>query len=654
MRIPTLLLWALLGVGCGQEVASEWERSGVMRAALSPEESPCVVEDILSPLEYGFWPAGEERPFTPFYAYLDVAIHNPDPTGRVTAFLRVGRENGTREQTLYHLHYKGTLGDRRERWGTAGITLYAHVPPHGEIISLEVSFSVANGSAKTTPPYECYSTHSYSLNLKPFLEDPGRALTQLRAFPRGDYEPGHRGVQYDVHLARRPFTDDSLPEIEALFAPYDNPERTLIAEINRVIEAQEQSPGTRHTIDASFFDLNDPRIVDRLIYAHQVGVVVRLLTDAAHLAPTRHWQTEYKRLQLAGVSVLGVVREGFAASNHTKFAVFDGQVVTTGSLNWDYRAIEHNSESLIVIRSPKAAAIYQEMLRGIAGGSLMERPIPLEDPLRIYYSQQHRIPAVLAREIDKAKTSLDVAMFTLRHLEFWEGGRRDDVLLHLVAAHRRGVRVRVLLEENIADAGEYYGRITPDDPTDEWLAAHGIPVTTIRTFFGGDRYAAMHHKFAVIDERITLVGAYNWYEPSERPDDDLVIIDDPEVAARFGGEFTHLNYRYGSFGAEDFRTTRLDIELHDPFTSWGDTIHVVGDVPALGQWDPRGALALTGAEWPLWKVSLELPAGLHFEYKFLIQNSNGVYWEAGLNRSHTVSPLLERETLVASPRPFSG
>ncbi|KAH7154957.1 putative glucoamylase GMY1 [Dactylonectria estremocensis] len=76
-------------------------------------------------------------------------------------------------------------------------------------------------------------------------------------------------------------------------------------------------------------------------------------------------------------------------------------------------------------------------------------------------------------------------------------------------------------------------------------------------------------------------------------------------------------------------------------TSYGDTIKIVGSIAALGSWNTANAIALSASDYtssnPLWKVTIALPAGQAFEYKYInVKSSGTVTWEKDPNRSYTV------------------
>jgi alpha-amylase len=77
-------------------------------------------------------------------------------------------------------------------------------------------------------------------------------------------------------------------------------------------------------------------------------------------------------------------------------------------------------------------------------------------------------------------------------------------------------------------------------------------------------------------------------------------------------------------------------------TTYGENIFLAGSIAQLGSWDPAKALALSAAQYtstdPLWTVTVELPVGTSFEYKFVKKLQDGsVVWETDPNRSTKVN-----------------
>jgi len=476
-----------------------------------------LAEDYAWPLAHGFW-IDESEPDT-VHGYVDLSVANWAYHKVLAVRLEAHRESGVSEHTLYRLEYRGTERDGRERWGTDLVELWPDSDHHGALTDVDLTFQVqvdtdGDGLAELIP-----SAYAFELATLDDLLSPATGLGGL-ATSGTNPDDGSRSIDTSAPLD---LDLDELDDAEAFFAPYDDPERAVIEEIEAVTAAQRSDPAGTHTLHGAVFDLNDSRVTDALVEAHEAGVEVKLLTAGYHMAPWRSWETEYPRLQEAGVEVIGVMRDSdLAASMHTKFAVFDGQVVTTGSMNWDTGSFEDNAEDLLRVRSGELAAAYERLFSAIAvephgSGSAAEDSL-----VAVHYSQQDDLARVLYDAIAGATDSVQVAMFTLRTMTTTgDDGSTLDVLDALVDAPARGVEVLLVLESNISDEGEYYGTITRDDGTDEWLASQGIEVVEIDLDDPAAPYAAMHHKFAVIDGRTTLLGSANWSSMTQVSDDDL-------------------------------------------------------------------------------------------------------------------------------------
>lgn len=76
-------------------------------------------------------------------------------------------------------------------------------------------------------------------------------------------------------------------------------------------------------------------------------------------------------------------------------------------------------------------------------------------------------------------------------------------------------------------------------------------------------------------------------------------------------------------------------------TQFGQTIKLVGNNAAIGNWNTANAVALSASSYtssnPLWKVTVNFPAGTALQFKFINVASGGaVTWERDPNRVYTV------------------
>jgi cardiolipin hydrolase len=135
----------------------------------------------------------------------------------------------------------------------------------------------------------------------------------------------------------------------------------------------------------------------------------------------------------------------------------------------------------------------------------------------VYFSPNDDCVAAIRRFLGQAARQLDICVFTIA----------DDRLTDAVlAAHRRGVRVRLLTDnDKLHDRGSDVRQ----------LHAAGLPIRVDRT----DNH--MHHKFAVADNRTVLTGSYNWTRSAAELNlENLLISDDQTLVKRYTTEFNKL------------------------------------------------------------------------------------------------------------------
>ncbi|KAF9045781.1 glycoside hydrolase [Hymenopellis radicata] len=73
-------------------------------------------------------------------------------------------------------------------------------------------------------------------------------------------------------------------------------------------------------------------------------------------------------------------------------------------------------------------------------------------------------------------------------------------------------------------------------------------------------------------------------------------------------------------------------------TTFGENIFLTGSISQLGTWNTASSIALSSASYPVWRVTVSLPADTTFEYKFIRKETDGsVQWESDPNRQATVA-----------------
>jgi phosphatidylserine/phosphatidylglycerophosphate/cardiolipin synthase-like enzyme len=124
---------------------------------------------------------------------------------------------------------------------------------------------------------------------------------------------------------------------EVYFSPSEQCENKIIDLIDNSLK----------TIDVAVYSINNIAISESLIKAYERGVDVRIITDRVQ-AKGRSSKVPYlleNKLNL-------VINNQFKIE-HNKFAIFDGEILETGSFNWTEPASKYNSENCLFIDSDK-------------------------------------------------------------------------------------------------------------------------------------------------------------------------------------------------------------------------------------------------------------------------------------------------------------
>ena len=198
---------------------------------------------------------------------------------------------------------------------------------------------------------------------------------------------------------------------------------------------------------------------------------------------------------------------------HNKFIVADKRVVWMGSTNLsDSGTGGYNANLVTVIDHPDVGRWYSEEFEQMftgeryhnekrSTGEKKHARIDEDTSLEVYFSPQDEPMERAVRPLLQGATEqIDIAVFFLTH---------KGVAADLIAAHRRGVKVRVIIDATSAKNGYTKHEI---------LRAAGIPVK-IETWGG-----KMHMKSAVIDHKHVIVGSMNWTSAGTRSNDENTIV----------------------------------------------------------------------------------------------------------------------------------
>lgn len=144
--------------------------------------------------------------------------------------------------------------------------------------------------------------------------------------------------------------------------------------------------------------------------------------------------------------------------------------------------------------------------------------------LDIHFSPNEGVNSFLTKVIDDTKKNLDIMMYSFTS---------EKLAKAVVRAHKRGVVVRVLLDET--QAGGQHSQ-------DEFLIKNGVKVRI------ENQEGSLHNKVTIVDGKMVITGSYNWTTSAEEKNQENIIIftveDDEEAVMKYQERFEtlwHLN-----------------------------------------------------------------------------------------------------------------
>lgn len=393
----------------------------------------------------------------------------------------------------------------------------------------------------------------------------------------------------------------------AYFAPFDPVEHEVLCLLDR---AQTE-------VVVAHYNIRRESYLNKLVELKDRGVDVRVAVDAGNAAADYNVGDDF--LEAHGIPLVRT-RPSSSALMHLKVSVIDQSYAMTGSFNWNGTAALANDENMIVFREPAVVDAYrQEVLEVLGEESASDQGGQLTDEVSLHFVPEVRADTIIIEQIEAARHSIDIAMFTLTHDPV------RDALIDALEDPSRDVRVRLVIEGDRAGG---------DDADIE--AAGGLVIRQPNRI---GEFSAMHQKYAVFDGERVISGATNWtFSGTRRNAEDLLVLSDPELVARYQKNFADLLAVYGELeddvtGADDTSPTLFNAIAGD--TEWGELIAVTGDHPALGSWDPWQGVKMdtSTSMFPSWTGTVPLPAGTRVEFKYVLLSPSGaVRWEPGPNR----------------------
>lgn len=155
-----------------------------------------------------------------------------------------------------------------------------------------------------------------------------------------------------------------------------------------------------------------------------------------------------------------------------------------------------------------------------------------------YFSPRGEIRNKIIKELDTAEKQILVAMYIFTDRELAQT---------LVQAANRGVKIKIVMDGTKTNEIKYSKH--------RFLDSRGIELKLDKTHISKDgKYRGiMHHKFAIIDNKILINGSYNWTHSAEElnAENILIVKEAPEILYQFIDEFKKLWEQSENFSIQE-------------------------------------------------------------------------------------------------------
>jgi hypothetical protein len=308
----------------------------------------------------------------------------------------------------------------------------------------------------------------------------------------------------------------NAPMIEVpVFSPQDD---SLARQLNDVVTCADTS------LDMALYEVTSTCFVDVLLarLAANPMLTMRIVTDDAscpRMAGSNTLQCALARLD--GHPRVTIVLDDRAALMHHKYIIADGRRIWIASANMSRNSFCVDENNAIVTEAPEVITPYRaefvRMFEQRMFGPILPEAAP--DPMArfsVYFSP--RTPVTSAPRWHSAL--IDGMTGATMSLEFIASAfTRMDISDALVAASRRGVRVRGVVDTSYAM-----------DPAVRALVTAGLDIRT----------ANVHSKTLVMDGATVVTGSANWSTNAWSNNENSLWIRDANIAAAYRTEFDRV------------------------------------------------------------------------------------------------------------------
>jgi len=273
----------------------------------------------------------------------------------------------------------------------------------------------------------------------------------------------------------------------------------------------------RLSIDVAAYSISLNSVRFALINAHKRGVTVRMVMESTNMD-----RSDPQALIEAGIPIVGDKRDGLM---HDKFMVIDKSEVWLGSMNFTDSGAYEDNNHLFRIRSTKISENYtkefEEMFLENRFGEnvLSETPHPTLtiDGTRVdtFFSPDDGVASQIATVLSGAEESIYFLAFSFTS---------NDLGAIVRDKAEAGLTIAGVMDEEQVSSNQG----TEYDPFKQ---------AELDVRIDGNE-GQMHHKVFIVDEKIVVLGSYNFSQSAEtRNDENILIIYNEAIAEQLMMEF---------------------------------------------------------------------------------------------------------------------
>lgn len=138
---------------------------------------------------------------------------------------------------------------------------------------------------------------------------------------------------------------------------------------------------------------------------------------------------------------------------------------------------------------------------------------------QVYFSPEDNCEDKIINELNKAKESIDIALYYLTS---------NNLVENLIDLRKNKVYIRIYLDESQKNLE--YSKVKK-------IIRNNIDVK----FESGS--GLMHNKFCIIDNKIVITGSYNWTTRANKlNDENIIIIENKDIAKIYTDKFNKFWY----------------------------------------------------------------------------------------------------------------